>query len=237
MSIVKEMRERQIGPPPPERLGVLATTLVGVVAFAVGALVIFGWKMLPQLRPPQLAANSPPAAAESTLWLTGNRLGRAGTAPLLRTCVNADVAGDMKPEAFLTVLQTAGTMSRLAPLVGATDFNDRSGLAENWRTIAECVYQQNSWHLCDADNRALAVESTSAFIRHAAHVASNAGKSREAQTMLSDNARARERIVEALQARVRNGYLVAADFGPMAPDELKRILSGTKTVANGCAKS
>jgi hypothetical protein len=236
MSFVREMRERQVAPAPAERSGALGTIVIAVVAFAIGAGGIVAWKWMPTRNPQPVAAKAAPPA--ETPKFAGNRVGRAAAAPLLRTCTKSDTFegfGKGDPEAIYTLLTTVGTMQRLAPLVGA-EMGDGAQLVEYWREIADCVYQQNSWHLCDADNRALAVESASAFIRGATRIAENPPKGRGADIVLRDNARARERVLDALRARLRNGQLVAADFGPIQPPAVKALLSEVKPAGNACAK-
>jgi hypothetical protein len=234
------MRERNAAPAP-SRSGLFGTIMFAVAAFAIGAGSIAAWKWFSGSSPPPVANANPPAAASigaPAPTFAGNRLGRAGTAPLLRTCTRSDTFegfGAGSPDAIYTVLTTAGTMSRLAPLIGA-ETGDGVQLAEYWRVIADCVYQQNSWHLCDADNRALAVESASGFIRSAARIATNSSKARDAQNIVSDNAQARQRVLEALRTRLRNGHIIAADFGPLQPPEITSLLADTRTVSNGCAK-
>ena len=238
MTLVRDMRARQMVPQRAERSGLFGTIAFAIVAFAAGAGAIAVWKWMPLRNPPPGASVNSPVAATSDIAPTfpGNRLGRAGTAPLLRTCVKGDTfEGFRNPEAVYIVLTTAGTMSRLAPLVGA-EMGDGVQLTEYWREIADCVYQQNSWQLCEPDNRALAVESASGFIRNAAGVAANP-KTRDAQATLRENAAAKQRVLDSLRSRLRNGHLIAGDFGPLQPPEIKALLNETKPIANGCAKS
>jgi hypothetical protein len=248
MSIVREMRERQTITAAPERSGLAGTVLIGCAAFAIGALAIVGWKMWPGARAPQAAvasANQPapvsatPAAAAPTF--SGKRLGEAEHAPLLRTCVKNELAGEMDPQAFYQMITLAGTIGAIGSMINPAEFKNGGELAIFWNTIAECVFQQNSWALCDPNNRQLAVTSASAAIRQGARLAETIsghaeGKSRSAQQILALNTRAREQVLDGLRTRVRNGYLIADDFGPVQPPEIKAILTQTKTVANGCAK-
>jgi hypothetical protein len=232
MSTGREMRE-QFAPSAPERSGVLTTLLVGIVAFAIGAAAIVVWK--------RVAASSAPAGAALTEAaaprFAGNRLGRAEQAPLLRTCIKFDLPNGMSPDMLYTFITTAGTVGRIAPALGVKELDTRGQLTEFWKMIAECVYQQNSWHLCDRDNRALAVAATSAFIRDAAHVAAPPiVRLRADQMSPGDGPRATQRVLDALRMRVRNGQLIAADFGWLAPPEIKAVLNETRTVANACDK-
>jgi len=60
---------------------------------------------------------------------------------------------------------------------------------------------------------------------------------RDAQATLRDNAAAKQRVLDSLRSRLRNGHLIAGDFGPLQPPEIKALLDEIKPVANGCAKS
>ena len=232
MSISRDMRE-QLTSSAAGRSSLMTTIVIGVAAFAIGAVAIGGWKMIAPSSKPAGTALTELAAPR----LAGNRLGRAEHAPLLRTCVKAEFANGLSPEAFYTFLTAAGTMGRIAPLLGSKEFDNRGLITEYWKMIAECVYQQNGWHLCDPDNRALAVTSASAFVRESAHVtAQPADKSRVDQMILSDNARASQRVLDAVRTRVRNGQLIAADFGMMPPPEIKTLLAETRAIANACDK-
>jgi hypothetical protein len=242
MSIVREMRERQPITAAPERSGLTGTILIGCAAFAIGALAIVGWKMWPGTKLPpatdQGGANSN-APAVSLPAFSGKRLGEAEQAPLLGTCITGEdfdpFGGAKNPQAVYSLMKTVGTGFRIATLIGA-ETGSSGQLTDNWRIIAECVYRQNSWNLCNPDNRALAIESAGAFIRGVAITNAEGPKGRGGQIIVRENAQSRDRVLDALRTRVRNGYLIAADFGPVQSAEIKAILAETKTVANGCAK-
>lgn len=245
MSIVREMRERQTLTAAPERSGLTGTLLVGCAAFAIGALAIAGWKMWPGAKAsqpivvttqPNQAANTPAAAAPT---FSGKRLGEADQAPLLATCIKHHDFGGFgdapNPQAAYSLMKTLGTGLRIATLIGA-EAGKGDQLIDNWRIIAECVYRQNSWSLCNPDNRTLAIESAGAFVRGAGAVLADPPKGRAGPMLVRHYTHARERILDALRARVRNGYLIADDFGPVQPPEIKAILTQAQTSANGCAK-
>jgi hypothetical protein len=248
MSIVREMRERQTMTAAPERSGLGGTLLIGCAAFAIGAIAIVGWKMWPGLKTTQTAAAvagqpSPTSNAPGVALPTfsGKRLGEAEHAPLLRICIKKELAGDMDPQGFYKMITLASTFSNLGSIINPKEFKNGGEIAVFWNMIAECVYQQNSWSLCDPDNRQLAVTSASGSIREGARLAGMLskhaeGKSSAGQKILALNTRAREQVLNSLRTRVRNGYLIAADFGFLPPPEIKAILAQTKTVANGCAK-
>jgi hypothetical protein len=245
MSIVREMRERQTITAAPARSGLGGTVLIGCAAFAIGALAIAGWKMWPAKAPqsataavnqPAQPTNNPAAAAPV---FSGKRLGEAEQAPLLATCITGDdfdgLGGTTNPQATYKLMKTVGTGFRIATLIGA-ETGSGAQLTDNWRIIAECVYRQNSWNLCHPDNRALAIESAGAFVRGAAAIAAAPPQGRAGPIVVRENAQSRERVLDALRTRLRNGYLVADDFGPVQPVEIKAVLAETKTIANGCAK-
>jgi hypothetical protein len=238
------MRERQIVSAPVEPSGVLRTIVAGLVAFALGAGAIAAWKWMPlSSSAPSVASALPapapvPATHAPAPNFAGDRIGRAATAPLLRACIKSGVFEGFKdnPQAVYMILTATQTVIRIAPGFGGRQM-DSAQIIEYWREVAECVFQQNSWHLCDADNRALAVELASGFVRTAASAAGNLTKNRDAQTILAENARVRTRILSALQARLRNGTLIAADFPLLQPTEIKNLLDEVKPVSNACAKS
>ena len=245
MSIVREMRERQVMTAAPDRSGFGGTLLIGCAAFAIGALAIMGWKMWPGATPsaPVAASGSQPGASPQAALgqpaptFSGKRLGEAAHAPLLAACVkgdNFDGFGNGNPQAVYAMLGMMGTATRLASLVGEN--GNSSQLVDYWRLIADCVYQQNSWNLCEPNNRSLAIELASAFVRGAAAIAASPPQGRAGPVVLRNNAQSRERVLDALRARVRNGYPIADDFGPMLPPEIKTLLAETKPIANGCAK-
>ncbi|MCC6777519.1 MAG: hypothetical protein IT537_12950 [Hyphomicrobiales bacterium] len=224
MSIDQEMREQlALSSASSSHSGLLTTILVGVVAFAVGAGAILAWRTISATRSPGVAAVIEPPAPT----FTGQRLGRAEQAPLLRTCAKIEPGSGMTPEMFYAALTTVNTIGRIAPMVGSKELDIRGQLSEPWRMIAECVFQQNGWALCDVDNRALAVASASALVRNATQV-SPSERSRTSGT---------QRVLDAVRMRVRNGQLIAADFGYFPPPEIKAILAETKPIANGCEKS
>ena len=246
MSIVREMRERQGMSAAPERSGLMGTVLIGCAAFAIGAAAIVGWKMWPARNAPAatVAGNQPgpaPAvASDAAPKFSGKRLGEAEQAPLLATCIKHDDFGGFgdnpNPQAAYALMKTLGAGVRIATLIGAETGNGGQ-LVDNWRIIAECVYRQNSWSLCHPDNRVLAIESAGAFVRGANAVLADPPKGRGGPATVREYTQARERILDALRTRIRNGYLIADDFGPVQPAEIKALLAGTKTIANGCAKS
>ena len=157
---------------------------------------------------------------------------------MLKTCIKGDdfegLGSPSNPQAVYGLLKTVGAASRLMSMVGG-ETGGSAQLADYWRMLADCVYQQNSWNLCDPDNRALAIESGGAFIRNAAVVAANPPQGRAGPMVLRNNAQSRERVLDAC-ARASATATSSQTISSLQPPEIKAILTQNKTVANGCAK-
>ena len=60
----------------------------------------------------------------------------------------------------------AGTASTIAAIAGVKQQAvQETSFAGLWGEVADCVYRQNGWALCDPDNRALAVEAVNTLVR------------------------------------------------------------------------
>jgi hypothetical protein len=115
----------------------------------------------------------------------------------------------------------------------------RSGArqAMMWGLVAECVYQQNGSRLCDIDNRALAVDSASTFLRQAAQAEQDARQSDAISNEdVRELARMRDHMLDGLRTYVRDGELIAADFGLLVPAAVRVVLDANKPDHDGCAK-
>ena len=99
--------------------------------------------------------------------------------------------------------------------------------------IAECVFNKDAAELCDANNRALAVDAIGSHVRHADSVLAQPNVS--ASLQLSQLAALKERVIVGVRGHLRDGSLIAADFGMFAPDEVRRIARETKPIRNACA--
>jgi hypothetical protein len=232
MALIQEMRGRQTAPPPHQvRSGMLSTVIMAVVAFAIGGLAVTGWKMLP---PKTVALMTTDASRAAAPVFEGVRLGRSHTAPVLKACMPADLE-DMPPQLYLKTLELGDTQSRVRKMLGAKDPAPRGDESPGarWGEMADCVFRQNSWALCDIDNRALAVQTAIALARHAANDPDASAVEKAERARLGP---VRDRIFETLRARLRNGELIAADFGSFMTPELKRVILATPSERNACSR-
>lgn len=232
MPNIRELRQQQMSQPDERSGGFVTTALIGVVAFIVGALAIMAWPLLTSFKSqPVETASEQPAPT-----FAGKRIGRAGTAPLLRLCMRGETFSLLEgadPDAFLALLNAHSTASRLAPLIGGK-VSGGTQFTEFWGEIADCVYRQNSRALCDADNRALAAEAATGFIRQSARIIATPPSTPDDHAILTNVSNIRERVLDSLRARLQNGYLIAADFGPLPPADIKKLLVAAKPATNPC---
>ena len=258
MSAIQEMRARGLAAQPrkPSHLPAVAGA---IAAFVGGAILVMatGALKLPTF-PTALRAQSVPAgeAGPVTTFATNTpRLGHAASAPLLRQCLPYVMLG-LEDNARLPIgdayalLKSGSRATGLAAAAGLKKdaIGDSAALfSAAWGEVADCVYRQNGWALCDADNRALAVESTNAFVKQAAIVKTSSSdifeevkaepRRRGGQTYSAQQMQAtKERVLAALRARVEQGYLIAVDFGMFAPREVNTMLTRAQTQKNSCAE-
>lgn len=226
--------------PAAKRESLLPTIAGAVAAFAVSACVVLYWGQI-----------SSPGRWMPSLWGTpsasiapapsGERIGRAATAPLLKLCVTRSMFGldddqDIEPTHLLDVLNASATAGRVTATFGGKPRNETVNLAAMWGEVADCVYRQNSWQLCDIDNRALAVQAANTFVRQTDQVATQAAKIGATAGDIQALTSTRDRVVEALQSRVNSGAMIASDFAPFAPAAVRAALGKTRTGGNACAK-
>ena len=103
-----------------------------------------------------------------------------------------------------------------------------------WADVADCVYRQNSWALCDPDNRALAIEAATTLSRQVSIAPSVRRDSdslprrshSERQYQLQAARSVKDRVLSAVRSRVEDGYLTAADFGLLTHEDIRRTVSG-----------
>lgn len=231
----------------------------GIAAFAAGMLLVMAAGWLPSFNLANLTGKKPAtqAAAVSSInsapTFEGDRIGRASTAPLLKLCTPFAELGmdpDMKaqPADIYRLLKLGTRAASIAKVVGANpqDF-DQTVFADAWGVVADCVYKQNGWALCDPDNRALAVEATTTFVRGLDTAIKNATAPptgtdlrrvfRERANPAPAELRSiKDRVLAGLRNRVENGYLISADFGMFTPSEISNVLNSAKTVRNSCAQ-
>jgi hypothetical protein len=237
----------------------LPIILGAVIAFGIGLLGVSGIVKMPLFNPgPKTMAISVPAAptdskAEIVIAASSNRTGRAETAPLIKVCIplqRLGIGGDQKIESgdIYRILWAASSMSRVAAAAGIKQKAvDGVEFAAIWADVADCVYRQNGWMLCDPDNRAFAVEAASTFLRQLS-AATKADKpdAKDAGRILRQgmnrdyalqNAQSTKgRVMDGLRHQVSEGRLIASDFGMFAPAEVLQVVRDTKVVRDGCAK-
>jgi hypothetical protein len=276
-SIIDELREKQRWEEP-KRSSPVPLILGVMVAFAVGGVAAFGYLKMPSL--PAMKAKS--AATEGTAapdasaptaavsFAAGQRVGRAETAPLLRSCVpmsklgfngfDAGPAGQrIEAKDIYAILQAGAQVSRIAAVAGVKQQAVvESEFASIWGDVADCVFRQNGWALCDPDNRALTVEATNTFIRQV-NIASSAkpeppsskpGSKTFAQVKAEIDGRhapnsqqtlqaaraVKDRVLAGLRSRAAEGRLIASDFGYFAPAEVQQVFKDVKPTRNACAE-
>lgn len=228
-------------PQPTARRESLLPTIAGAVAaFAVSACVVLYWgqisspgRWLPSLWGAPSASIAPAPS--------GERLGRAATAPLLKACVTKSLFGidddqEIEPAHLLDVLNASATAGRLTSMFGGKPRNETVNLAAMWGEVADCVFRQNSWQLCDIDNRALAVHAANSFARQTDTVLAQGAKIGATIGDIQALTSTRDRVLESLQSRVNSGALIASDFAPFAPAAVRTALDKTRTGGNACAK-
>lgn len=258
MKIVHELRERKAFEQP-KSSSPLPIILGALIAFGIGLLGVSGIVKIPILNagPKTMAVAvpaGPVAKAEVVIPASSDRTGRAETAPLIKTCIPLHRLGISRDQAvepgdIYRMLWAASSMSRVAAAAGIKqNAIDDVEFAAIWADVADCVYRQNGWVLCDPDNRALAVEAANSFVRQLT-VAAKADKSDagDAAVKMSrqganrdytlQNARsAKGRIMHGLRHQVSEGRLIASDFGMFAPAELLQVVRDTKVQRDACAK-
>jgi hypothetical protein len=271
-SIIDQIREQQAWEQPKKSSS--AGFIVGTIAaFGAGIVLVMMWGALPTLSISGLTAATRQAAApmaakqpEITISAKG-RIGNASESKLLRTCLPADFRdmGDanMQPKDIYRILQTAGHASRVAAMIQSTGIAKmkkgamgEAAFAPLWAEVADCVYRQNGYVLCEPDNRALAVEAASTLSRfvEAALAAPPAAKgpndvptfaqaraevegrrATQQQTQVQSARVIKDRMLETLKMRAQEGRFIASDFGSSAPAEVMQVVKNAKPTSDACA--
>jgi hypothetical protein len=222
-----------------ERQSLLPTIAGAIAAFAVGALAVVSWNYFPAPAQWNLSSRFHASAGPS---FSGDRIGRATTAPLLKICLTPAMLGirhevDLQPGVLLEILEAGTRQGRLTEVLGAPREHAVLETAAKWGEVADCVSHQNTWTLCDIDNRALAVDAINAFVRQADRVISQPGTTYAAQPgEIHALAANKERVLASLKSQAQNGVLIAADFGAFVPTSVRQVLNDNKPAENGCAK-
>ncbi len=245
MKIVREMRMR--GTFEPQKSSSLLPIILGaVIAFGIGLLGVSGIvKMSFFTGGTTTAAVAVPAGAndgkaEVVIAAGSGRTGRAETAPLIKTCVPLQRLGipremGIEPGDIYRLLSAASSVSRVAAIAGIKQKAiDDVEFAAIWAEVADCIYRQNGWVLCDPDNRALAVEAANTFLRQLS-AAAKADKP-DAKDPMRIVRQSTNRDYALQNAQSVKGRVIASDFGMFAPAELLQVVRETKVQRDACAK-
>ena len=80
--------------------------------------------------------------------------------------MSAASGAGMDNKALYSILQTTNQMMSIAAIAGAQDMaTGAKAFSTMWAEVADCVFRQNGYVLCEPDNRALAVEAVSALVK------------------------------------------------------------------------
>jgi hypothetical protein len=255
MKMIHEMRRQQTWEAS-RSSSPLPIILGAVIAFGIGLLGVSGVVRVPTLLQAktqllQVAPRDAARPAQPAIDPGVRRIGSAEAAPLLKVCVPFTRLGfgrEVETGELYRVLQSASGMSRVAALAGIRQKAiDDAQFAAIWADIADCVYRQNGWVMCDPDNRAFAVEAASTFIRQLATAertekfvdnrnARPFGLNGEQRAYALQNANAvKGRVLSGIRAQVAEGRLVASDFGMLVPSEITRTVRETRASRDACA--
>src|SRR5438445_972483 len=164
--------------------GILSLIRAPAIAFIGSFLVVGGWFWGPQLlklMPSFSSGNSSgtSSAGSGGSWFADtNRLGRAQTAPILRTCLtrilNPGRNESIDTSATYDMLKAGSMQASMQAFAGRSNpgggpwaGNRTVGFAAAWGELATCIYGQDDRELCDPDNRAAMVEATTKFFAFA----------------------------------------------------------------------
>jgi hypothetical protein len=250
-SIIEQIRQQQAWEQPKKR-GSAGFIIGTIAAFAAGILLVMSFGAFPSLSPKALFASKTAVVAhnkpaEVSISSRG-RLGDASESKLLRTCMPSSMGaansmGGMDNKGLYNLLSATDQMMSIAVASGAQDTAaGAKAFSTMWAEVADCVFRQNGYVLCEPDNRALAVEAVTAFVKQSAFAATPQAtttlspRSNQALEQKMHKVRAtRERVLETLKTRVQEGRLISSDFGFFAPGEISRIMKDTKPTSDACA--
>jgi hypothetical protein len=264
-SIIDQIREQQAWEQP-KKSSSMGFIIITIAAFAGGIGLVMGWSSLPSLSTRGVTAASQqqaaaPAPAKASISIpSGGRVGDASQSKLLRVCAPAKMMGfaggpgdaPFDSKQIYQLLQTTSQAMSIATIAGANDsgfVGGAKGFAMIWGDVADCVFKQNGWNLCDPDNRALAVESISAFVRQSTLAAAPERDSEFKRVMATvqgsqkqklehamQNVRTtRERVLSTLKVRAQEGRFIASDFGFFTPGEVLQVVRDARPTSDACA--
>ncbi len=261
-SYLNEIRERQAQEASTQSSPV-PIVIAAIAAFAIGAAGATGFVKLPAMfqkgGAPKIAATAieHKADAVAVAGSSWGRIGNAEKANVLLSCVprhklglGGEIGRKIESADIYKILQTGTQITRMATAFAPQQGSAGGALAGLWADVADCAMAQNGWTLCDADNRALAVEATINLVREVKSasvprvessfekVATKAGlKGKQSREYQIYAARAtRDRVLDNLRMRVSEGRFVAADFGYFPPEEIARVLNSTKVTRDACSE-
>lgn len=256
MKMIHEMRKQQAWKAQ-KSASSLPIILAAAMAFGIGLLGVSGIVRAPTLlqAKTQLMPVAPREAASAGVSIDTSlhRVGRAETAPLLKLCVPFSRLGfehvdKVPPGDLYRILQTTSGFSRIASVAGIKqNAVDEVQFAAVWGDVADCIYRQNGWMLCDPDNRALAIEAATTLIRQlaAATKSDKQADQRERKSFsMSAQQRAyalrnaeaiKTRVLASLRAHAGEGRLIAEDFGLFTPSAITEVVKDIKPTRDGCA--
>ena len=177
-----------------------------------------------------------------SLFADSNRIGRAEAAPVLKNCIFRVVdvgpqGANMQPSAGYFILKAGTMQANVASLAGKPDARAESRtvfLATKWAELAECIYAQDDRQLCDADNRAAMVESTSKFFAFAKQVEGTTPPIAAGDARIIENSK--DRLLGALKNHRRYGTLTSSDFGSFAPAEIQQVMRADGETRDICKR-
>ena len=215
-----------------QRRSLLPTIIGGVVAFVVGAFVVFSWDKIPK----DLTSLLPDWLGFSTETA---RLGRPIVAPLLKVCVTKQLVGaaagsDTDPAKLLEDLENGTRAGRISAVISTSPQHAFVELAVKWGGIADCIFKHEAAPFCDADNRALAVEAANTFMRQAEEVIAKPDTYAATNNEINALTQTKDRLLAALRKQFLAGTLIAADFRPYAATAIRDLLSRTVAQKNVC---
>jgi hypothetical protein len=231
MSDIDNIRARQVQQRA-QRMSLLPTIAGGVVAFVIGAFVVFFWDKIPK----DLTSLLPDFLGFNTKV---ERLGRPIVAPLLRVCVTKELVGatagrGTDPANLLEDLENGTRAGRISAVISSSPQHAFVTLAVKWGAVADCIFKQEGTPLCDPDNRALAVEAANTFMRQAEEVLAKPDSYVATNNEINELAQTKDRVLAELRKQFLAGILIAADFRPFAATEVRNLLSRTVAQKNAC---
>jgi len=235
-----------------KRAGPLPIILGAVIALGIGLLGASGTIRAPTLSQArmQIAAGGVRPPATVAIDASMDRIGNAENAILLRTCVpfaRFGLGDAIEHRRLYRSLQTASGLPAVSAITGKRPKPIDDALsAAIWAEAADCIYRQNSWMLCDPDNRALAVETASTFFRRLSAAEKTEqfvdGRTRRPgigadprSHALQHASASKDRVLSGIRAQVAEGRITETDFGLFAPFEITQIARETRVARDVCA--